>query len=271
LRGEFLDLSDVRLYCYAAGTRGSGAPIVLLHGTGTSGHLWHEVVPRLPAGRRVLVLELLGHGRSDPPDGRPLAIAAHAARLREVLDLLGIPRAVVAGHELGALIALRAALEDPRIAAVAALALPDPDAPHGVARAGVRAAGLLGVTSPALLPATWRAVLARAGADREAAAHAADRFARPFGAAGGADALRAHLLARDPAEVTEVLADATRFDRPVVAMTGEADAWTPPALAAPYVAAIPGARWQVLGGAAHLLPLDRPAAVADLIAECPTP
>jgi pimeloyl-ACP methyl ester carboxylesterase len=36
MRGEFIDLGGVRLYCYAFGERGAGAPIVLIHGAFTS-------------------------------------------------------------------------------------------------------------------------------------------------------------------------------------------------------------------------------------------
>ncbi len=64
MRGEFLDLSGARLYYYAAGTRGAGVPVVFLHGFATSGHLWADVVPLMPAGHRLVVLDLLGYGRS---------------------------------------------------------------------------------------------------------------------------------------------------------------------------------------------------------------
>lgn len=52
MRGEFVDLGGVRLYCYAFGERGGGAPLVLIHGAFTSSHLWQDVLPRLPKGHR---------------------------------------------------------------------------------------------------------------------------------------------------------------------------------------------------------------------------
>ena len=45
MRGEFVDLGGVRLYCYAFGSRGAGDPIVLVHGAFTSSHLWQDVLP----------------------------------------------------------------------------------------------------------------------------------------------------------------------------------------------------------------------------------
>ena len=55
MRGEFLDVGGARLYYYAAGTRGGGEPLVLIHGFPTSSHLWQDLVPLLPDGRRVVV------------------------------------------------------------------------------------------------------------------------------------------------------------------------------------------------------------------------
>ena len=72
MRGEFVDIGGARLYYYAVGTRGAGEPIVLLHGFPTSSHIWSRVAPLLPNGHRVVVLDLLGYGRSDRPSGRPL-------------------------------------------------------------------------------------------------------------------------------------------------------------------------------------------------------
>ena len=47
MRGEFLDLKGVRLYYYAAGTRGAGEPVVLLHGFPTSSHMFRGLIEDL--------------------------------------------------------------------------------------------------------------------------------------------------------------------------------------------------------------------------------
>ncbi|MEX2325322.1 MAG: alpha/beta fold hydrolase, partial [Gemmatimonadaceae bacterium] len=60
MRGEFVDVGGVRLYYYAAGTRGGGDPIVLLHGFATSSVLWRGLIPLLPPGRRIVAADLLG-------------------------------------------------------------------------------------------------------------------------------------------------------------------------------------------------------------------
>ncbi|MEP6779169.1 MAG: alpha/beta fold hydrolase, partial [Gemmatimonadaceae bacterium] len=109
MRGEFVDIGGARLYCYGFGSRGAGIPIVLVHGLFTSSHLWQELLPRLPKGHRVLVLDLLGHGRSDRPADRSMTVAGHADRLLRLLNELAISSACVVGHGLGAAVALRLA------------------------------------------------------------------------------------------------------------------------------------------------------------------
>src|SRR5215211_2930727 len=92
VRGEFIDLSGQRLYYYAAGTRGSGEPIFLIHGFPTSSHLWLDVVAKLPPGHRVIVSDLLGFGRSDAPVHADYTIGGHGARMLWLLDALRIDR-----------------------------------------------------------------------------------------------------------------------------------------------------------------------------------
>lgn len=93
-------------------TTGSGPAIVLLHGwLGTSYH-WRKLMPLLAARHTVVALDARGYGESDKPssgyDGR--TIAADVAGL---LDTLGIERAVVVGHDMGAPPALLLAAERP--------------------------------------------------------------------------------------------------------------------------------------------------------------
>ncbi|HUF30679.1 MAG TPA: alpha/beta fold hydrolase, partial [Gemmatimonadaceae bacterium] len=101
MRGEFLDLDGARLYYYAAGVRGEGEPIVFLHGFPTSSHLWRDVVPLVPPGHRVVVVDLLGFGRSDLPTGRDVSLGGHAQRVLQLLDQLRIERATIVGHDTG--------------------------------------------------------------------------------------------------------------------------------------------------------------------------
>ncbi|MGE3171186.1 MAG: alpha/beta fold hydrolase [Planctomycetota bacterium] len=94
-------------------TAGTGPDVVLLHGLGDSSLTWHRIEePLRAAGHRVTVLDALGAGRSDKPDG-PYAIEAHVDRLARACDALGIERATLVGNSLGGSVALRFAMRFP--------------------------------------------------------------------------------------------------------------------------------------------------------------
>ena len=178
MRGEFLDVGGARLYYYAAGTRGGEEPLVLIHGFPTSSHVWQDLVPLLPEGRRVVVFDLLGYGRSDPPGDLSLAIKAHADRLLVLLDLLGINRACLIGHDIGGGIAQAVAVKAPHrvshLCLISSVAFDEwPSREVKMARA------TLPLTRH--LPATWllgvlKTDLARGYVDPDLAARSIDRY-----------------------------------------------------------------------------------------------
>jgi pimeloyl-ACP methyl ester carboxylesterase len=192
MRGEFVELDDTRLYCFAAGERGRGDPIVLIHGLFTSSHVWRDVIPRLPTGHRVLVLDLLGHGRSDLPSQAALDVDAHADRVRRLLATLGIEAACLVGHGVGAAIALRVQQGAPERVTALLLCNPclvgTPDRPDKAPGAWRR----LAVTAPVFraLPPDWLAsslhhTLLRGYRHRAGARHTVDVYLRPYRTATG--------------------------------------------------------------------------------------
>ena len=103
--------------------RGEGPPVVLLPGAlGTAFGYRRLTGPLVEAGFRTLVVEPLGCGESTRPDDADYSLTAQADRLRVVLDLMALERAVVVGQGLGVSIALRLAARHPdRVEAVVAL------------------------------------------------------------------------------------------------------------------------------------------------------
>lgn len=80
------------------------APVVLLlHGITSSHKAWAGVVRNLP-GHRVIAVDLRGRGASQL--GAPYGLEQHATDLVALLDGLGIARATVAGHSMGAFVAV---------------------------------------------------------------------------------------------------------------------------------------------------------------------
>jgi haloacetate dehalogenase len=96
---------------------GAGAPLVLLHGYPENGLCWHRVAPALAQRFDVIVPDLRGYGASDaPPDDAAHRTYAKRQMARDVvalLDALGIGAAHVLGHDRGARVAYRLALDHP--------------------------------------------------------------------------------------------------------------------------------------------------------------
>jgi pimeloyl-ACP methyl ester carboxylesterase len=94
---------------------GSGdVPLVLVHGSWDSHHVWNLVVPRLADSFRVLTYDRRGHSQSERPTG-PGSVREDVADLAALIEHLGLVPAWVVGNSLGASIALRLACEHPEL------------------------------------------------------------------------------------------------------------------------------------------------------------
>jgi pyruvate dehydrogenase E2 component (dihydrolipoamide acetyltransferase) len=102
---------------------GSGPPLILVHGLGGVGANWAALVPPLAARRRVLVLDLPGHGRSAPLPAA-CGLASFADRVVLVAEREGMLPAAIAGHSLGGAVCVRLALRRPDAARALALFAP---------------------------------------------------------------------------------------------------------------------------------------------------
>ncbi|HEX6632997.1 MAG TPA: alpha/beta fold hydrolase [Usitatibacter sp.] len=92
---------------------GHGLPVVLLHGFANDRSLWREQVQALASRHRIVGPDLRGFGRSPDTDGAPVSMDAYADDVREMLDALGIARAVIGGISLGGYVSLAFALRHP--------------------------------------------------------------------------------------------------------------------------------------------------------------
>ncbi len=91
---------------------GSGPAIVLVHGITSSARTWSAVAPLLERDHTVIAPDLAGHGHSAKPRG-DYSLGAHASGIRDLLAVLGIPRATVVGHSLGGGIVMQFAYQFP--------------------------------------------------------------------------------------------------------------------------------------------------------------
>jgi len=97
---------------------GSGPPLLLLHGYPQTHLMWHRVVPALAAHFTLVCPDLRGYGDSSKPTGDPDHVTyskrAMAQDMIEVMAALGFERFAMAGHDRGARVGHRLALDHPQ-------------------------------------------------------------------------------------------------------------------------------------------------------------
>lgn len=98
---------------------GKGPPVLLLHGYPQTHACWHKVAPQLARRFSVVVADLRGYGDSSRPpsaaDHAPYAKRAMAQDMVEAMAKMGWERFAVAGHDRGARVAYRMALDHPQV------------------------------------------------------------------------------------------------------------------------------------------------------------
>jgi 3-oxoadipate enol-lactonase / 4-carboxymuconolactone decarboxylase len=233
------------------------APVLILGPSlGTTWHMWDRQVPELTEQWRVVRFDLPGHGGAPAhPAG---SVAELTTRLLATLDSLGVQRFGYAGCALGGAIGIELALRHPeRLASLALVAA----SPRFGTADEFRQRGVV-VRTNGLDP------IARTAPDRW--------FTRGFAAAQPAITEWAVQMVRttDPGcyiAACEALAafdvrpELGRVGVPTLVLVGSDDQVTGPAEARTLVAGIPDARLAVVPGASHLVPVEQPAAVTDLL------
>jgi pimeloyl-ACP methyl ester carboxylesterase len=245
---------------------GSGAPLVLVHGSPGEGRAWSRVAQLLAARHCVLMPDLPGYGGSDPlPGGARDRTAAMAAAVAALIETCGQP-VRLCGHSYGGNVALHAAIA--HADRVESLALFEP--------VFFRALHLSG-DSEVLAPAKrFFSGYAERVAGGEAAA-VGEMFDYWFGAGAFAELpapVRDFLTGAAPKNAADVRASLAEqltagqlrsFAKPVLVVHGDASPPVAPAIAAALVELMPLARLQAIAGAGHGMLDTHPGAVADLI------
>lgn len=252
---------------------GRGPVVALLHGTGASTGSWREVAPRLAERCTVVAVDLPGHGRTEGPADRRLALAPMADDVSALLRREGLAPAVVVGHSAGVAVALEMALRRPG-AGEAAI--------RGVAGFGAALVPPPWVYDTTLAPLVNRVVTTRAFA-RVAALVAGrpavvDSLLKSTGSALPPESVAEYRArAGSPSHVRATLVMMAQWDLrglaarlpdvrvPVALATGDRDAWTPASALRGLVARMPDASLTVVPGAGHVLHEERPAYAAEFV------
>ena len=93
---------------------GEGKPIVLLHGAFYTIEMnWGQLIPELSKTRKVIAIELQGHGHT-PFSDRKLDFATLASDVEGVMNHLKVDSADIAGYSMGGYVAYRLAIQSPK-------------------------------------------------------------------------------------------------------------------------------------------------------------
>ena len=94
---------------------GSGRPLLLVHGLGSRGEDWANLIPQLiSSGSRVYAVDLLGYGDSEQPRDARYSISQQAAMVEGFLDSQHLQQVDMAGWSMGGWIAMQVALQQPQ-------------------------------------------------------------------------------------------------------------------------------------------------------------
>lgn len=250
--------------------RGSGPPIVLLHGLGSSGYSWHRQVPELARSHRVITIDLRGFGRSDKPFDAHYSAADQAALVGAFLAARNLSSVTLVGHSFGGVVSLLVALDPAasrrvsRLVLVSTPALPQPFS-AGVAflRQPVLPYVAL-MLVPAELPTAFG--LYSENADMSHLGEADLRiYADPIRGSAGRHALIESARQLRPANAAQVIARYRSVRQPTLIVSCRNDRIVPLSTGQRLVRMLPRARLEVIDGCDHIPSEQRPAAVTALI------
>jgi pimeloyl-ACP methyl ester carboxylesterase len=235
---------------YYAESRGPDRcpPLFWVHGAGGDHTHWPPQLRRLP-GLTVYAPDLPGHGRSEGPGRR--AIPDYAADVLALLDALDVERVILGGHSMGGAIAQTLALDSPK-----------------------RVAGLILVGTGAKLRVTPQ-ILDRLPDEFEAVIDTIIEMAYGPGASDELISLgRRTLAACDPhvlegdfraCDAFDVMARLEAIRAPTLVIGGTSDQLTPPKYVRYLAEHIPNAQLHLIEDAGHMLALEAPQQVADVV------
>jgi pimeloyl-ACP methyl ester carboxylesterase len=237
--------------------------VLLLHGFGSTSHLWRGFAPMFAPWMHVVVPDLLGSGDSRPNDEAELGLVAQTVAVHELLGALGTARLAVVGHGFGGGIAQRLALE----ADVETLVLIDSIAFDAWPSETTREAQLRAPASGAAFAEAMVRTSFDLGMGHRPRLTEEDleEYLRPVRDEEGSARFFRFLRALEGVGLSDRGEELGRLEIPVMILWGEDDPFLPVELAERLSDLFPRASAAVLPGCSHFLPEDAPDTVAPLV------
>jgi 3-oxoadipate enol-lactonase len=254
---QFVNLGGVAVH-YDIDWAGENRPVVaLVNSLGTDSRIWHHVIPKLAGDYTVLTYDKRGHGLSDLGNP-PYSIGDLSGELASLLDHLGLSNVIVCGLSVGGLIAQGLYASRPDL--VRALILSNTAHKIGTPQmwadriGAVEQNGIASILEPVMQ--RWFTASFREPGNAAYKAYCNMLVRQPaLGYSGTCAAI-------SNADFTE---EAARIAVPTLCIAGDQDGSTPPELVRSLADLIPGARYEVIEGTAHIPCIEAPGAYAALI------
>ena len=281
-------LGEARGLTIPAGTiryreKGTGDPLVFLHGLGVNADIWRKVVPHLANRFRCIAPDLPLGGHSVPLDPETdLSLPGLSTLTVQILDALGIESATLVGNDGGGGIAQMVAVEHPdrvaRLVLVSAelyeLFFPPYFKP---VRMGASVPPVFWLVGQLLRfrPVQWiigYGISVKQGLPDKAVMSSYLRSAREQ--SGVRRDVRKYLRAADPKFTLDAAERIRRFEKPILLAWGKEDKLIPLDYARRFAAEVPSARLEVISDARTFVSEDQPerlAAVMETFLEEPVP
>jgi pimeloyl-ACP methyl ester carboxylesterase len=251
----YLSVDNVRLYYEQHGT---GPPVALIHGLGSSSRDWFAQIPHLASRHRVIVCDLRGHGQSAKPSG-PYSMPQFARDVAVLLRKLDAVPAQIVGLSMGGMVALELAAST-----------------RGLVRRLVVANSAVDVRlqtwSDVWFYASRRLAVRLLGMRRVGALIADRLFVKPdqerlrteFIERWAQNDMDAYVASVDAIMGWSVIDRLNRVTAPTLLVSSEHD-YTPVAAKNLAAARLPHAELAVVDGTRHALPVERPEAFNVLL------
>lgn len=241
---------------------GDGPPLIFVHGTPFSSHVWHRIIPHFCTTHRVYCYDLLGYGQSEQREGQDVSLGMQNQLLSALLDHWGVTWPDVVAHDFGGATVLRTHLLGGKDFRTLTLIDPVALSPWGspfvrhVRQHEAAFSGLPDYIHQAIVPAYVRGAVRRTMPDEEL-----HPYVRPWLGTTGQAAFYRQIAQMDQRYTDEVAPLYSRVRCPTLVLWGEDDQWIPAARGLELQQAIPGATLQVVPRAGHLVQEDAPEAV----------
>jgi 3-oxoadipate enol-lactonase len=242
--------------------KGSGLPLVLLHGFPVDSRMWNNQIDALSDRYRVIAIDLPGFGQSPPISD--FTVDTAAAAVHDLLKKIHALPCALAGLSMGGYIAMAFYQHCP--SEVAALLLIDTRATGDTAEGKKKRTELINKVDQCGPCAVVDFMMPKVLSDQTVAAQpkVVDAVRKMMENCPPQTMKQALAALRDRPDRTELLAS---IAEPVLIVVGACDAITPPDDARQMQRSIPHAHLAIIPDAGHFSPLENPAAVNTAIAE----